>query len=417
MPKAGLPSNEAERLKELQSYRILDSLSQAEYDQIVMLASHICNTPISLVSLVDVDRQWFKAKVGLDAEETPRDLAFCAHAILKPDDILIVEDATKDPRFSDNELVTSEPNIRFYAGCPLVTPKGLPIGTLCVIDMEPKVVHEEQVNALRILSQNVITLLELRKSQYQKEDLIENLKLSNKDLEEYAHVASHDLKTPLHNINQLAEWIERDVQDYASDETKEYLQLLRQRTNRMQTLVNDLLEYSKVGKKIDKENFEIVNLNDLIQEIISLIPVPQKFSVKVADDFKNISVQKMPLKQVIFNLITNAIKHHDKPEGLIELGYSEDDRTHYIHIMDNGPGIAKEYQNYVFEKFKTLKSKDEVEGSGMGLAIVQKALNIYGGGIGLESQLEQGCKFTVKWPKKSVNKQVKDQVQKVIEVD
>jgi GAF domain-containing protein len=161
--KPKIPSNEPERLQALRRYEILDTEAEKEFDDLCQLASQICNTPIAMISLIDENRQWFKARKGVDATETPRDMAFCAHAILETD-VMVVEDASKDGRFSENPLVKSEPKIRFYAGAPLRTPDGFQIGTICVVDRQPGHLSSQQVESLRALSRSVVTQLELRRS-------------------------------------------------------------------------------------------------------------------------------------------------------------------------------------------------------------------------------------------------------------
>jgi GAF domain-containing protein len=162
LTRAPIPANEAKRLAVLQRYRILDTAYEAIFDEIAAVAAKVCGTPMSAISLVDAERQWFKAQVGLEVAETTRDLAFCAHAIMDPAQLLVVNDATTDERFASNPLVTGEPSIRFYAGAPLVAPDGSAVGTLCVIDSKPRQLSVAQLHVLRQLAAHVIAICEAK---------------------------------------------------------------------------------------------------------------------------------------------------------------------------------------------------------------------------------------------------------------
>ena len=164
MIPAAIPSNEAERLAALRSYDVLDTTYEVAFDNIVELAATLTGSPISIVSLVDAERQWFKSRVGVEASETPRDQAFCAHAILKPGEAFVVADALLDPRFAENPMVTGGDEIRFYAGMALVNPEGMALGALCVMDRKPREISPEHLRMLRQLADTVMTTLELRRA-------------------------------------------------------------------------------------------------------------------------------------------------------------------------------------------------------------------------------------------------------------
>jgi GAF domain-containing protein len=165
MPAADLPPDEEARLKALHDLDLLDTEPEAEFDELVRRAAEATDAPVAVITLVDEARQWFKARVNLEMESSDRDLSFCAHAILTPGDLTVVPDTLDDERFSDNLLVTEDPNIRFYAGAPIFTPDGHAAGTLCVIDTAPRGLSEEQAQALRALAAEVSRQIERRRLQ------------------------------------------------------------------------------------------------------------------------------------------------------------------------------------------------------------------------------------------------------------
>lgn len=175
--KAKPTKREAERLEALRQYKILDTPSESAYNDIANLAAFICDVPIALISFVDSERQWFKSRVGLNVPETPRDISFCAHTILNKS-MMVVKDALRDERFVNNPLVTCDPGIRFYAGVPLITPEGYSIGTLCIIDRQPRGdLSKSQKKALEALARQVVTQLELRRVSSQLADALGKIKI------------------------------------------------------------------------------------------------------------------------------------------------------------------------------------------------------------------------------------------------
>ena len=387
-------SNEKERLEALDSYSILDTLPEEDYDNLTAIAAEICGTSISLVSLLDNERQWFKSHHGLGASETPKEFAFCAHAINDDDDIFIVQDSRIDERFHDNPLVIGEPRVIFYAGVPLTTEEGLPLGTLCVIDHKPKLLSQGQLNSLKALSVQVMNLLQLRKSKMLLEKSVEDLKEKNEELERFAFIAAHDLKSPLNTINSTAELFTECYASKFDEDGKTMLGFIQQASHKLTGLIDGLLNYSK-SESVLKEGGSKIDLQLLRNDISGLFSYDNSLVLKLNSKLKSIDTNKAAIHQILINLVSNAIKYNDKDEVEIQIEICENKDYYEFSVQDNGPGIAKENKDKIFQIFKIFTPTDKFgqPGNGIGLATVKKIIGKMGGTINLESAKGKGCQF------------------------
>ncbi|MGB7393095.1 MAG: GAF domain-containing protein, partial [Pricia sp.] len=243
---------ERERLESLETYSVMDSLPEADYDNLTRLAAHICGTPISLITLLDDKRQWFKSNHGLKVRETPKEHAFCAHAVNEKEGLFVIEDARKDERFHDNPLVTSDPNVIFYAGVPLMTREGLPLGTLCVIDHEPKILDKAQVDALNVLSEQIMRLLELRKSKLELVRVNQELESRNAELESFVDNVAHDLKSPLGNIWTFTDVLQKGHSEMLDEKGRKILGMIKMSSEKLGRLIDGLLEHAiSIGRDME----------------------------------------------------------------------------------------------------------------------------------------------------------------------
>ncbi|MCB0335376.1 MAG: hypothetical protein KDD62_03700 [Bdellovibrionales bacterium] len=227
-------------------------------------------------------------------------------------------------------------------------------------------------------------------------ELNERLERSNKELDNFAYIASHDLKAPLRAIANLASWIEEDTEGQLPDSTRKHLTTLKQRVTRMNKLLDDVLEYSRAGRS--NGEVEPFQLQEVFRNISGLLTPPNDFSVIFPTIDRTLYGHRVPLEQVLRNLIQNALKHHDQATGRIEIGVEPDGQRLKFSVVDDGPGVPPEYQEVVFEMFKTLHPRDRTEGSGTGLAVSRKIVASFGGHLWLESDGAHGSTFSFTWP-------------------
>jgi hypothetical protein len=389
MLSARIPENESERQANLDLYEILDTFPEEAFDAITSIAAHICGTPIALISLIDKDRQWFKSHHGLAVSETPRDFSFCAHAILDPDQLFVVEDAQLDNRFFDNPLSTGDPNVIFYAGAPLVSREGFPLGTLCVIDNKPHTLNSEQRKALADLSNQVIAQMELRR-------IVKELKSKNDELSRYAHLISHDLRSPMQSIYQLSKIIAKESEGNLSEKADKALGQLQKKAFQSQELVDGILKHSLAGEQAYKP--EKIQLDQFINELVEFCSPPSDIQITTEISVSEIVSDSIILHQILQNLISNAIKYNDKDQGLVKIVASVNESELTIEVIDNGPGIPEKYHERIFGMFQTLSHVDRFgnKGTGIGLHTVKNLVLLLGGFITIESKEGEGSTFKVK---------------------
>ena len=394
MQSAPEHEQEALRIAELMRLEVLDSEDEAVFDELTELASTTCGTSISLISLIDTDRQWFKSRVGLEARETPRNIAFCSHAILQPN-IFEVQDTLKDKRFFDNLLVTSNPNIRFYAGAPLITEQGLPLGTLCVIDQQPKVLTDQQKRALSILANQVIGQLELR-LKYKQLSRIES------EREKIYAVMGHDLRAPFNGVIGLARILNASSAKLSREKIQSMAANILESTLQVFQVIDELMQWTQQRLGNIKSVKEVCRLYDMVIETVNLVSVELQLKQLQCDMTVDESVEVLAdaaiVKTILRNTITNAIKY-SKKGGSIKIDASVNNSVVIISITDEGNGIPPAIAENLFKD--TVESQIDTEGikgSGIGLSLCAELIATQQGKIWIDQSYQKGAKISFSLP-------------------
>lgn len=387
-----IPLNEEERLESIRSLDIMDSTAEESYDAIAQLAGEICQTPIALITILDAERNWFKSKIGTEITETPRDISFCGHAIEQPNDIFEVTNPMEDKRFSNNPLVLNEGGVRFYAGVPINDEKGLPLGTLCVLDSREHHLSESQKISLKALAKQVELLMEYRKKNRVLEQMKNDLDENNRILKEFASTVSHDLKMPLANMIITADILKAKYSSKMDAEGIKYLEYLKHSGLTLSDYINGLLDHYSSSNLDGSNSGQEFFLNDLLEDIIDLLQIDDNCEINLPDNNLKIVADNAALGQIFMNLISNSLKYNSRDKIVIDIDCTENREFFNFSIEDNGIGIPKEKQQRVFDLFATVADKDRrgKKGHGIGLSTVKKLVSRLGGNISVTSEEGKG---------------------------
>tara|TARA_R100000935_G_scaffold37237_1_gene58303 strand:- start:374 stop:1582 length:1209 start_codon:yes stop_codon:yes gene_type:complete len=394
MIQALKPKNETSRLASLDELQILNSNAEPSYDNIAQLASFICDVPVSLITLMAEDKQWFKAKIGTELCENDRNISFCSHAILTPDDLMEVKDTLLDPRFKDNPMVSSNTNIRFYAGMSIKSNNGEAIGTLCVLDTTPHSLNDKQKNALKSLAEQVERLFELRRQNLELEKVKKDLNIKNNLLKEFAGTVSHDMKMPLANIIITSDLLKVKYGKLLDETGLNYLTYLKQSSFRLSNYITDILNHYESDTLLTS-HIEEFDSQDILEQIIDLLNIKFDCEINLPENNLKVNCNRAAFQQIFFNLIGNSLKYNNRNKIIIDISAEEKNGFYYFSVSDNGIGIPKNKQEAIFELFTILEESDRSgnRGNGIGLSTVQKLVNKLGGEISVHSEVNQGTTF------------------------
>jgi signal transduction histidine kinase len=389
------------RLQAMKALGLVDSPAEEVFDRLTRLASKLIPSPVALISIVDDERQYFKSIVGLkepwaSQRQTPLTHSFCQHVTVTGQP-LIIENSRETPLVRDS-LAIPDLDVISYLGMPLSTSEGIVLGSFCVIDSVPRKWTEADIETVRELARSVMTEIELRNEvnrlkalEAEREKLMRNLKDINHDLEDFAYIVSHDLKAPLRGISAIADWLGTDYMEVLDADGQEMLALLRTRVQRLQDFIDGILRYSRVGRVEDE--WEDVPVQALVEDVIAALQTPH-IRITIENVLPTVYGGRVRLGQVFQNLISNAIKFMDKPDGQITIRSETTDHDWVFYVTDNGPGIEERHFQKIFQIFQTLNARDDVESTGIGLTLVKKIVEMHGGTVTVQSKVGAGSTFS-----------------------
>jgi signal transduction histidine kinase len=397
--QAPLPDNETDRLAALYSLDILDSPPDQDYDDIVAIASSVCGVPMSLVTLIDNDRQWFKARIGTDLTETSRDLSFCAHTILGGD-LLVVPDATKDARFADNPTVQGDGGIRFYAGAPLITTGGYALGTLCVFDQVPRKLDVEQLQALRALARQVTSQLELRRYAFALANTTARLQELERRKDDLAGLVGGELRAPLRLMSTYLEKLgttgyhDAEMADLVGRATAGHIRGFLD-------LMQHLTTMAEAGYGSESLHMRQIDLTRITQRAVEAVrPIAASKHIWMLNQAGGpalpIIADPVRLEQVLTHLLFAAVKYTPSG-GRVRVGTEiESGPTVRLDDMDMPDGVRPELFPHLY--YGAIANPPDVPGPDRGLAVAKKILDAHHATVALSDRPGDGTSLHVVFP-------------------
>lgn len=395
-----MTDQESSRLAAVEEYERLSRDERDALDDVTNLASRICHVPISLVTFITEDEQLVRGAKGIDIESTTREVAFCAHTI-QNSSLFQVEDAFDDERFQNNPLVTDDPNIRFYAGFPLETSDGERLGALCVIDRQPKQLSKDQIEALRILSEQVIKRLELSRTKRELQKNFDTLSNINALRTRLINVLAHDIRGPISSMRVVMDLMADG--DLTAEERVEFAHSMSDVLTQTDDLLQNILDWGKAIGFEEMFNLSEVPVHDIIEDVCELTSSQAQIKkvkvVDVSEEALQVQLDVNVFRLVLRNLVTNAVKY-SKPNSTVEVKSFMENNALRLEVVDDGVGMTDDQMANMFAGGvqKSTKGTRGEAGTGLGLMFVKDMIDKYNGQIYVERNSSGGCTFVSIFP-------------------
>ena len=402
MIEAELPENEVGRMHALSEYHILDTMAEQCLDDLVELASKICDAPVSIISLIDETRSWFKSSHGVPRGEVDRKYSICSHAILQKE-IFIVEDTLLDERFNDNPVVQGELGVRFYAGAPLTTSDGFNLGTLCLVDSKPRTLSEDQYKALSVLAMQVVQQFELRKANLEIQRKNQELQYLNESKDKFFSIIAHDLRAPFHGILGFSDVLETEIETLDEQGIRDIAGYLRSTAHATFKLLENLLQWAMSEGGAIVYNPQSINMPELMTDVCGILQaVAQKKNIQIECDIEtdlHCFVDFNMMLSVLQNLISNALKFTPHGGKIYLTAHTTQDHVE-ISVRDTGVGMSDEsFNNFNSRKqIRSEKGTDGEKGSGLGLLLCLQFIEKNHGSLSVKTEKGVGSTFVIHLP-------------------